>query len=265
MYEISKKKILELSKDSVKTKVKLKQWFPDVFYNGWYCVDGNSDTLVKIDNDKSCMTYGFIDNVWYEDASSIPVIKGLIPCSDEHVRINFVNIAIRACLLPNTRNSYCNFDINGGFIKQSDNNNLLFSDGKWHIHHSRWVKLEREVDGVKHYDFAFKTYTFRGFSHGFINGEFHSNILDIGEYNSFTYMSSEEIKQLLLSYFIKNDYKNKTLTPLRGVDGYVYEDETQWTYTPDSDRLYTERIGNGGMLVYDSGEFCQMFESAIDM
>ena len=67
MYEISKQRLLQIAKDSPKSKIKIKQWYPDVFdfKKGWYIMlSGESVYQLYLNDSEQSRCYGTMNGGW---------------------------------------------------------------------------------------------------------------------------------------------------------------------------------------------------------
>lgn len=94
MYEISKERLLQIAKDSHKSKIKIKQWYPDLFEEesiwegpGWYkgVFAEGSTCVVKKDYETQTSGYGFYNTTWLEDVSFSTA--RLVPISNEDLAV----------------------------------------------------------------------------------------------------------------------------------------------------------------------------------
>ncbi len=267
MYEISKERLLQIAKDSPKSKIKVKQWYPDIFVfeKGWYkCYSGVSEYILYFSRSGVGIAYGTMNGVWHD---SLGCLSDWINerIDDDKVVETLVNIGKYNHKIPQLTNtslwSYENEELKDG------DGFIVYSNGKWC---ESIVTTEDQVnqwDGAGWYkgDWGYAyCYVYRPDisateSYGFYKPEYEEGLnwrsrVWFETVDSITKCTNEEIRQVFIQESINRGYTRENtvdLFPEIGSSHNFNYDISQWSFY--SNILYTESAGNGGMVVYHNG------------
>jgi hypothetical protein len=187
-HNITKQQIMQLSKDSLASKVKLKQWFPDLF------------------------------------VTEAPVLEQ---------RANLVSSGVNI-----STNEWSGDGWYLGSFESSVSNSEILA----------YKKTEDQFVGVGFFGETFgEDWTYQSIS-------------------NFKRVSNEFVKPYLLNYFAR--FTLETTIPVRGVgsEDRLMSRISEWSYYEDAlDRcsMYSMPEGQGGMLMYQDGEFAKIDYSQI--
>jgi len=257
MYEISKNRLLQIAKDSPQSKVKIKQWYPDIFkiIRGWCIIETDySKYVVFVDNEEQSDFYGFRNN----DHSSY-----YINVLDDDYKIEYLNnqsffdnlLAIgkySQYLDENITNDGWSIDDNGN-VYNVDNDNLFNVKSGWNMDLCYWRGLGWYATSDD-YHIVYKERRNSSSHYGFVGGVWCDEILITSEV-TLRKVSDEFVKPYMINHIKTIGY---TAENVMDIDGSIdrrgfWEDINQWAFF--SNHLYTERGGHGGYTVYSRGEF----------
>jgi hypothetical protein len=266
MYEISKERLLQIAKDSPKSKVKIKQWYPDVFdfKKGWYKVSGGSDIYMmyfkEIDQGT---TYGAMNGIWtsrlgYVDQWSREFIE-----NDKAAELLIKAGVDNGKIHPETDTSLWWYDIDEDKITKEDGL-VVYLRGVWHTSSEAFSpNSSRSVWEGEGWYKCIWTYSFCHNSvgyvylrsqsatkgHGFYDGQYREHVY-IETASIFTKCSIDEIKTLMINEAIRRNYNEQNIISLGGDSGFDNNID-KWSFYTDV--LYTADVGCGGMIAYKHG------------
>jgi hypothetical protein len=263
MYEISKERLLQIAKDSAKSKVKVKQWYPDVFdfKEGWYKIDNDiSNYVLYLKDEDQRQSYGTMNGDW---CSSLGLGIGWSKerLDDEGV----INFLIKAGIDNRKINPETNTTL---WVYNKDEDKItngeglvMYLKGVWYSTYSE-VSISNVWEGEGWYKF---TWTFNlspdaeGYiylrsvegseGYGFYNGEYR-NAVYTALAKSICKCNIDEIKTLMINEAIRRNYNEQNIISLGG-DSCFDSDINKWSFYTDV--LYTADVGCGGMIAYKHG------------
>jgi len=257
MYEISKNRLLQIAKDSPQSKVKIKQWYPDLFKikRGWCVIETDySKYIVFVDKEEQSDFYGFRNN----NHSSY-----YINVLDDDYKIEYLNnqsffdnlLAIgkySQYLDENITNDRWSIDDNGN-VYNVDNDNLFNVKSGWNMDLCYWRGLGWYATSDD-YHIVYKERRNSSSHYGFVGGVWCDEIWITNEV-TLRRVSDEFVKPYMINHIKTIGY---TAENVMNIDGSIdrrgfWEDINQWAFF--NNHLYTERGGHGGYTVYSRGEF----------
>lgn len=257
MYEISKNRLLQIAKDSPQSKVKIKQWYPELFKikKQWCLIESNySKYIVFVDKEGEADFHGFRNDVY--SSYHVNII-------DNYYKTKFLdNQSFFDNLLTIGKNSerLDENETNDGWSIDDDGNvynidyvNLFNVKSGWNTDLCYWRGYGWYSTSDDYY-VVYKAHRNSSSNYGFVGGAWYDNI----------YVSNEVLLRKVSDVFIKPYIINHVKTigytaeNVMDISGDIdrrsfFDDINQWSFY--SDHLYTERAGHGGYTVYSRGEF----------
>jgi hypothetical protein len=251
-HSITKEQIVQLSKDSLSTKIKLKQWFPELFFKpGWYKKNYNSfDYFVYLKNEDDRMAKGFFNGSWgdWSISSDLKEICNRVGYDDvKDFLISF-----------GKDNGKINVDEDTEFWQYSEiedslydnDHNVVYVRGSW-ILVNEWMgegwyqcKWRDDIEA-----FVYRKHVSDNTGHGFYNRHW-SNEIHFSLATSINHCFSSKVEHLFKEEAIRLGYTRENIVSLGG-DPIFNTNVDKWTFL--SDTMYTSILGNGGMIVYKNG------------
>lgn len=279
MYSITEKQIRELSKCGAKTKVILRQWFPEAVKDigGWYYY---SSYLIWFKREGEPTQKGFFRNTYGENWS-IPEVSWT-KASAEMIIIALAREAeIKGCMIPFEYYSERigdNYTYLKGFAYNEESNELIRLDSKSVIYNKNgwasknsllgyvgeaWYLATKEGESdiyVYLSDFNISS------SYGFRGGFFVNNITFSDRVLSIMSRGDEQeiIKPLFLEVLSYKGYTKENVIGIHHSAEYVVSEEnfdpciSNWTFLQNA--IYSQRPGLGGVTIYKNGVFASKRE-----
>ena len=279
MYSITEKQIKELSKCGAKTKVILRQWFPEAVKDteGWYYY---SSYLIWFKREGEPTQKGFFRNTYGENWS-IPEVSWT-KASAEAVTSSLVREAeTKGCVIPfeyYTENIGDNYTYHKGFAYNEESNELIRLDSKSVVYNKNGWVAEDSIAGYVGEGWYLATkegesdvyvylnqYSVRS-SYGFRGGFFVNSITFSDRVLSMMSYGDEQeiIKPLFLEVLSYKGYtKENVIGVLNSAEHVVSEEDfdpciSNWTFSLNT--IYPQRPGLGGVIIYRNGVFASKRE-----
>lgn len=261
MYEISKARLLQIAKDSPKSKVKIKQWYPDVFdfKKGWYTFNsGTYKYNIYLNDSEALSGYGTMDGNWsrllagHSDWNPQRV-------NDEDVLELLVTIGKNNGKIQNDENTTLwTYNEEEDSIKNGDGF-IVYYKGSWHLSTTSSSNSSWEGVGWYKYTWQYSRSSSIGYvymisqedriGYGFYDGNYRDAVYTDSA-TSFRKCSNEEIREIMITEARRRGYTSENIVSLGG-DSSFRSNLDSWSFHGNT--LYAESNGNGGMIIYTNG------------
>jgi hypothetical protein len=255
-HSITKEQIIQLSEDSLPTKIKLKQWFPELFFKtGWYRGIYNSasstyDYFVYVKKEDDRMGKGFFSGNWGEWSLPSHLKERSNRVDADKVKDFLVHLAKNDGIIDADEDTtfwqYSELEDS----MYDENHRIIYNRGSWVLikewNGEGWYKCEWR-DGAK--AFVYRKNENDNTGYGFYNGDWCSEIY----FSQAIYINScyiDELKPLFIEEAIRLGYTRENIVSLGG-DSVFNTNVNDWTFYLNV--MYTATEGNGGMIVYRKG------------
>ena len=268
MYEISKQRLLQIAKDSPKSKIKIKQWYPDVFdfKKGWYIMlSGESVYQLYLNDSEQSRCYGTMNGGW---GSSFGYYSDWIQnrIDDSEVLDLLVKAGVKYGVIESdTNTTLWTYDEENDSIKDGEGKVVYFK-GDWHIpviqangwegegwYKHTWTWILSGSPDTEGYIYLRNQEDNEGY--GFYDGQWRPRVYT-SRAETFSKCNIDDVRRLMIMEAKRRGYTRDNFVCLDGNE-YGYNDIIDhWSFYTDV--LYTETMGNGGMIAYKHGRWAEI-------
>ena len=279
MYSITEKQIRELSKCGAKTKVILRQWFPEAVKDngGWYHY---SSYLMWFPKEDECNGVGFFCGSYGENWA-IPRPSWTKASAEMVITALVKEIESRGCMIQfeyHLENIGDNYTYHKGFAYNEESNELIRLDNKSVVYNKNgWVIRDSIVDymsegwylatkeGESDVYVYLNQYSMRS-SYGFRGGFFVNSITFSDRVLSIVSNEDEHniIKPLFLEVLSYKGYTRENVIGIgNNLENVASEGDfnpciSNWTFLRNT--IYSQTPGGGGVIIYKNGVFASKRE-----
>lgn len=268
MYEISKQRLLQIAKDSPKSKIKIKQWYPDVFdfKRGWYIMlSGEIVYQLYLNYSDQSRCYGTMNGGW---GSSFGYHSDWIQnrIDDSEVLDMLVKAGVKyGAIESDTNTSLWTYDEENDSIKDGEGKVVYFK-GDWHIparqangwegegwYKHTWTWILYGSPDTEGYIYLRNQEDTEGY--GFYDGQWRPRVYT-SRAETVSKCNIDDVRRLMIMEAKRRGYTRDNFVCLDGNEyGYNYNID-HWSFYTDV--LYTETMGNGGMIAYKHGRWAEI-------